>query len=153
MTFPAATTTLQGTTLPVKSTAVPLITSTRDGARPQRREPAYKEPPSRAFFPSQATERDARSRKMETKSTTKRERDEFSTPEWELGQMVKPEKPSRAAELIAALYVAFVLCAPWLVRDALILTPPSNGVEIAVVSNATQAPVDKEAPAALPSAN
>ena len=32
-------------------------------------------------------------------------------------------KRSRAAEYIAALYIALVLCTPW-------LTPPSNGIEI-----------------------
>jgi hypothetical protein len=53
---------------------------------------------------------------------------------------VKPPRRSRAAEYIAALYVALLLCSPWLVRDALLLTPPSNGVEIQVVARAT-APV------------
>ena len=39
-------------------------------------------------------------------------------------------KRSRAAEYIAALYIALVLCTPWLLRDASWLTPPSNGIEI-----------------------
>jgi hypothetical protein len=42
----------------------------------------------------------------------------------------KPSRPSRAAEYIAALYVALVLGTPWLLRDASMLTPPSKGVEI-----------------------
>src|SRR5262245_32165220 len=42
----------------------------------------------------------------------------------------KPEKPSRAAEYIAVLYVALVLLTPWLVRDASLLAPPSKGVEM-----------------------
>ena len=63
----------------------------------------------------------------------------------------KPRKQSRAAEYIAALYVALVLCTPWLVRDALILTPPSQGVEMQVVSKATTPPpAEKSAPVALP---
>jgi len=39
-------------------------------------------------------------------------------------------KRSRAAEYIAALYIALVLCTPWLLREVSWLTPPSNGVEI-----------------------
>ena len=62
------------------------------------------------------------------------ERPKFSTPEWECGLLVKPSKPSRAAEYIAVLYFALVLGAPWLIRDALILTPPSLGVEVQMVN-------------------
>ena len=47
------------------------------------------------------------------------------------------EKPSRAAEYIAALYVALVLLTPWLLRDATFFAPPSRGVEIQVVNRAT----------------
>jgi hypothetical protein len=39
------------------------------------------------------------------------------------------EKPSRAAEYIAALYVVFVLLTPWLLRDAPFFAP-AKGVEI-----------------------
>jgi hypothetical protein len=39
------------------------------------------------------------------------------------------EKPSRAAEYIAALYVALVLLTPWLLRDAPFFAP-AKGVEI-----------------------
>jgi len=88
---------------------------------------------------------------MDTNSMRDTERMEFSTPEWECGQKVKPEKPSRAAEYIAALYVALLLCTPWLVRDALTLTPPTQGVEIQVVSRATMPlPAEKTAPVVLP---
>jgi hypothetical protein len=40
------------------------------------------------------------------------------------------DKPSRAAEYIAALYIALVLCAPLLLRETPWLTPPSTGVEM-----------------------
>ena len=91
---------------------------------------------------------------MDTNSMRKTERTEFSTPEWECGQKVKPQKPSRAAEYIAALYVVLVLCTPWLVRDALTLTPPSQGVEMQVVSRAKPPAADeKNAPVVLPAAN
>jgi len=46
------------------------------------------------------------------------------------------DKPSRAAEYIAALYVALVLCTPWLLREAPWLTPPSKGVEIQMSNTA-----------------
>ena len=46
-----------------------------------------------------------------------------------LGENRAPSR-SRAAEYIAALYVALVLCTPWLLREVSWLTPPSNGVEI-----------------------
>jgi hypothetical protein len=46
-----------------------------------------------------------------------------------LGENRAPKR-SRAAEYIAALYVALVLCTPWLLREVTWLTPPSNGVEI-----------------------
>jgi len=39
-------------------------------------------------------------------------------------------KTSRAAEYIAALYVALLVCTPWLVRDASFLRPPSTGIEM-----------------------
>jgi hypothetical protein len=87
---------------------------------------------------------------MDTNSMSKTERTGFSTPEWECGQKVKPEKPSRAAEYIAALYVALLLCTPWLVRDALTLTPPSQGVEMQVVNKATTPQAEKGAPVVLP---
>ena len=48
-------------------------------------------------------------------------------------------KPSRAAEYIAALYIALVLMTPWLMRDVSWLTPPSRGAEIPVVNRATAA--------------
>jgi hypothetical protein len=60
----------------------------------------------------------------------------------------KPSKPSRAAEYIAALYVALVLCTPWLLRDASMLTPPSKGVEIQMSRTAPAAlAVELKAPA------
>jgi hypothetical protein len=48
----------------------------------------------------------------------------------------RPPRRSRAAEYIAALYIALVLCTPWLVRDSNVLMPPSMGLEIQVVSKA-----------------
>jgi hypothetical protein len=91
---------------------------------------------------------------MEPNSMSETERTGFSTPEWECGQKVKPEKPSRAAEYIAALYVALLLCTPWLVRDALTLTPPTQGVEMQIVSRAIPLAADeKNAPVVLPAAN
>ena len=50
------------------------------------------------------------------------------------------DKPSRAAEYIAALYVALVLLTPWLLRDASLLAPPSTGVEIQMSNKAAPAP-------------
>ena len=50
-----------------------------------------------------------------------------------------PEKRSRAAEYIAALYIALLFCAPWLLREASLLTPPSRGVEMQM-SNRFAAP-------------
>ena len=47
------------------------------------------------------------------------------------------ERPSRAAECVAALYIALVLLTPWLLRDVSWLTPPSHGAEIQVVDHAT----------------
>lgn len=49
-------------------------------------------------------------------------------------------KRSRAAEYIAALYIALVLCTPWLLRDASWLTPPSNGIEIQLSKGAPTPP-------------
>ncbi len=43
------------------------------------------------------------------------------------------EKPSRAAECIAALYIALVLLTPWLLRDASLFAP-ARGVEVQIVS-------------------
>jgi hypothetical protein len=56
------------------------------------------------------------------------------TPHTDPHRDVRPDKPSRAAEYIAVLYVALLLCAPWLVRDSAYLMPPSNGIEIQVVN-------------------
>ena len=39
-------------------------------------------------------------------------------------------KKSRAAEYIAALYIALLVCTPWLVRDASLFRPPSTGIEM-----------------------
>lgn len=59
----------------------------------------------------------------------------------------KPSRPSRAAEYIAALYIALVLCTPWLLRDASLLTPPSKGVEMQMSKAAPAAPaVELKAP-------
>src|SRR4051812_10407180 len=41
-----------------------------------------------------------------------------------------PQRKSRAAEYIAALYIALLVCTPWLVRDAPLFRPPSAPVEI-----------------------
>ena len=41
----------------------------------------------------------------------------------------KPRK-SRAAEYIAALYIALLVCTPWLVRDASFFRPQSTGIEL-----------------------
>jgi hypothetical protein len=49
-------------------------------------------------------------------------------------------KRSRAAEYVAALYIALVLCAPWLLREVSWLTPPSNGVEIQLSTPAPASP-------------
>ena len=58
-----------------------------------------------------------------------------SSPEPDAG----PDKPSRAAEYIAALYVALVLLAPWLLRDAPLFAP-AKGVEIQMSYKGTPAP-------------
>jgi hypothetical protein len=50
-----------------------------------------------------------------------------------------PDKPSRAAEYIAALYVVLVLLTPWLLRDAPLFAP-SKGVEIQMSYKAAPAP-------------
>jgi hypothetical protein len=49
------------------------------------------------------------------------------------------EKPSRAAEYIAALYVALVLMTPWLLRDAPLFAP-SKGVEIQMSNRSAPPP-------------
>ena len=59
---------------------------------------------------------------------------------------VEPAKPSRAAEYIALLYLALLLCAPLLLRDSALLTPPDVGAAVQVVNKASaHAPVDKKA--------
>jgi hypothetical protein len=50
-------------------------------------------------------------------------------------------KTSRAAEYIAALYIALLVCTPWLVRDASFLRPPSSGIEIHLSAGAP-VPID-----------
>lgn len=52
-------------------------------------------------------------------STERKETRETRTP-----------KKSRAAEYIAALYLALLVCTPWLVRDASLFRPPSTGIEM-----------------------
>ena len=42
----------------------------------------------------------------------------------------RTHKKSRAAEYIAALYIALLVSTPWLVRDASFFRPPSAGIEI-----------------------
>jgi len=42
----------------------------------------------------------------------------------------RTHKRSHAAEYIAALYIALLVCTPWLVRDASFFRPPSTGIEI-----------------------
>jgi hypothetical protein len=57
-------------------------------------------------------------------------------------------KRSRAAEYIAALYIALVLCTPWLLREVSWLTPPSNSVEIQQSRSAPTPPsLEARAPA------
>jgi len=58
------------------------------------------------------------------------------SPPWNPALGAPRRRTWRAAEYIAALYVALLLCTPWLVRDSFLLMPPSNGVEIQVVSKA-----------------
>jgi hypothetical protein len=60
------------------------------------------------------------------------------------------DKPSRAAEYIAALYVALLLCTPWLLRETSWLTPPSRGVEIQMSNKAQAQAADRDATAKLP---
>ena len=48
-------------------------------------------------------------------------------------------KRSRAAEYIAALYIALLVCSPWLVRDATVLRPPTTGVELQLSTPALHA--------------
>ena len=50
-------------------------------------------------------------------------------------------KTSRAAEYIAALYIALLVCTPWLVRDASYFRPPSSGIEMHL-STAAPVPID-----------
>jgi len=61
----------------------------------------------------------------------------------ETGQRVETRSPRRshAAEYIAALYIALLVCTPWLVRDASFFRPPSTGIEMHL-SAAAPAPVD-----------
>lgn len=62
------------------------------------------------------------------------------------GQRSGQDKPSRAAEYVAALYIALVLCTPWLLRETPWLTPPSKGVEIQMSNTAQmQATADQDA--------
>ena len=56
------------------------------------------------------------------------------------GETRRPGK-SRAAEYIAALYVALLVCTPWLVRDASFFRPPATGIEMHL-STAAPASVD-----------
>jgi hypothetical protein len=42
----------------------------------------------------------------------------------------RTHKKSHAAEYIAALYFALLVCTPWLVRDASLFRPPSTGIEV-----------------------
>jgi hypothetical protein len=70
-----------------------------------------------------------------------------SNASWNGAGQTPAHKPSRAAEYIAALYLALLLCTPWLVRDALVLTPPSNGVEIQM---SKRAPVTADVKADVP---
>ena len=74
-----------------------------------------------------------------------------SIPTYETSRASFPEfrapKRSRAAEYVAALYIALVLCAPWLLREVSWLTPPSNGVEIQLSKPApTPPPLEARAP-------
>src|SRR5437016_12072281 len=51
----------------------------------------------------------------------------------------RTDKRSRAAEYIAALYVALLVCTPWLVRDASLFRPPSTGIEMHLSAAAVHA--------------
>jgi hypothetical protein len=54
-----------------------------------------------------------------------------------------PPKKSRAAEYIAALYIALLVCTPWLVRDASLFRPPSTGIEMHLSASALPADTAK----------
>ncbi len=54
-------------------------------------------------------------------------------------------KRSRAAEYIAALYIALLVCTPWLVRDASLFRPPSTGIEMHLSVAALHADAPKHA--------
>jgi len=56
------------------------------------------------------------------------------------GETRRPGK-SRAAEYIAALYIALLVCPPWLVLDASFFRPPTTGIEMHL-SNAAPVSVD-----------
>ena len=60
---------------------------------------------------------------------------------------VVPEKPSRVAEFVTALYVVLVLLTPWLLRDAPLFAP-SKGFEIQMSRQALPHPPELKAPAA-----
>jgi hypothetical protein len=101
------------------------LPSTRDGA------------PIRAafagFFSSgNATERHDRSDTMDPMPNSI----ESTEASMAWNRAIEPRRRSRAAEFVAALYVALVLCTPWLVRDSLTLTPPSSGIEMQFLSQA-----------------
>jgi hypothetical protein len=73
--------------------------------------------------------------------------DESQTPSHtpvETGHRGEPRRPgkSRAAEYIAALYIALLVCTPWLVRDASFFRPPGTGIEMQL---STAAPVSADA--------
>jgi len=53
-----------------------------------------------------------------------------SSAERKEARETRTHKRSHAAEYIAALYIALLVCTPWLVRDASFFRPPSTGIEI-----------------------
>jgi len=53
-----------------------------------------------------------------------------SSAERQESRETRTHKKSRAAEYIAALYIALLVSTPWLVRDASFFRPPSAGIEI-----------------------
>ncbi|HEY2815516.1 MAG TPA: hypothetical protein VGK44_00130 [Casimicrobiaceae bacterium] len=72
--------------------------------------------------------------------------DESQTPLHAPAETGRPDEKrragkSRAAEYIAALYIALLVCTPWLVRDASFFRPPAAGIEMHL-STAAPASVD-----------
>jgi hypothetical protein len=68
-----------------------------------------------------------------------------SSAERKESRETRTPKRSRAAEYIAALYIALLVCTPWLVRDASLFRPPSSGIEMHLSAAAVPADALKSA--------